>query len=187
MTYHLSLDPDRVRLGDKTFRLFVPRQQVEQAVSALAARISDDYRGKSAPVFVGVLNGAFIFMADLVRRLDIPCETSFVKLSSYQGTESTGTIRQAIGPSDALRGRHVILVEDIVDTGATIDYLFEALTPYEPASVAVATLAFKREAYRSTRPIDYVALEVPNRFVVGFGLDYDQRGRNLNAVYELDE
>lgn len=176
-----------VRLGDKNFRPLIPHREVIAAIDRLAGRINADYRDKPFPLFMGVLNGSFMFMAELLQRVDFVCETSFVKIASYRGTATSGRVKELIGLTDTLKGRHVIIVEDIVDTGASIDYLMRSLSGHEPASVAVATLLFKPEAYKMDYPVAYRALEVPDRFVIGFGLDYNQMGRNLNGIYELAE
>lgn len=176
----------RVRLGDKTFRQMISPGEVAAAIDRVAARINEDYRDKEFPLFLGVLNGSFMFMSELLQRVDFVCETSFVKIASYRGLSSCGQVQELIGLSGSLRDRHVILVEDIVDTGGSIDHMLGLLAGHEPASVAVATLAFKPEAYQFDHPVNYRALEVPDRFIVGFGMDYNQMGRNLNGIYELE-
>ena len=176
---------DIIKLHDKKFRIMIPAAKIDEAVAAVACRINEDYRDKPTPLFVGVLNGSFMFMAELVQRIEWVCETSFVKIASYRGTSSSGRVQELIGLTNSLQGRHVIIVEDIVDTGSSIDYLMRSLAGHQPASVAVATLLFKPDAYKMSYPITYRALEIPDRFVVGFGLDYNQMGRNLRGIYEL--
>ncbi|MCC8019357.1 MAG: hypoxanthine phosphoribosyltransferase [Rikenellaceae bacterium] len=177
----------QITLKDKTFGLSIPYEQIQQAIRDLAARINEDYRGKETPLFLGVLNGSFMFMADLMKEVDFDCEMSFVKLVSYRGTKSTGKVSELIGLQDNIMGRHIIVVEDIVDTGESIDHLMRSLVGHEPASVEVATLLFKPEAYKKEVPIKYYALSIPNDFIVGFGLDYDQLGRNLKDIYKIKE
>ena len=147
------------------------------------SRINNDYRGKEAPIFLGVLNGAFMFMGELMQRIDIPCELSFVKLTSYHGTTSTGRIKELIGLGDNIFGRHIIVVEDIVDTGESIRHLMRSLVGHEPASVEVATLLLKSGTYKNDITIKYAGMEVGDDFIVGFGLDYNQLGRNLKDIY----
>ena len=157
-----------IRLHDKNFRLAIPNGRICDAISRVADRINKDYAGREAPLFVGVLNGSFMFMAELMQRITLDCEASFIKIASYSGTASTGKVHELIGLSTDIRGRHVVIVEDIVD-------------------IAVATLLFKPEVYRKEIGIDYCALKVSDRFLVGFGLDYDQLGRNLKDIYEATD
>jgi len=173
-----------VTVRDKEFSLFLSPQQIQDRVRELAKSVNQDF-DKQVPIFLPVLNGAFMFAADLLRAVSITCEVSFVKLASYEGMESTGKVRSLIGLGEELRGRHIVLVEDIVDTGNTLKYLLENLKIYEPASVRVATLLFKKEAYLQSIALDYVGFEVPNRFLLGYGLDYDGWGRNLDGIFEL--
>ena len=177
---------DTITLHDKRFRKYIPYSKIDEAVQALAKRINEDYAGLPTPLFLGVLNGSFMFMAELVKNIDFNCEISFVKIASYQGTMSTGNIRELIGMPNNLDGRHVIVVEDIVDTGSSIEHIMKSMAGHKPASVAIATLLFKPESYSKDIKIAYSALSVPNDFIVGFGLDYDQLGRNLKDIYALD-
>ena len=177
----------RVTLQDKTFELFIPYEQIQSSVQQLADRINRDYADKPVPLFLGVLNGSFMFMAELMQRITLDCEASFVKIASYRGTASTGKVHELIGLSTDIRGRHVVIVEDIVDTGASIEHTVNLLKAKAPASIAVATLLFKPEVYRKEIGIDYCALKVSDRFLVGFGLDYDQLGRNLKDIYEATD
>ncbi len=175
----------RVTLKDKTFEIFIPYEKIHAAVVEVADRINRDYRDKEAPLFLGVLNGAFMFMAELMQQVDFNCEMSFVKLASYRGTKSSGKVSELIGLADNLQGRHIIVVEDIVDTGESIEHLMRSLVGHEPASIEVATLLFKPDSYKKDVPIKYSALSIPNDFIVGFGLDYDQLGRNLCDIYKI--
>lgn len=176
-----------IRLHDRTFRVMIPADEIETAVERVAACINADYRDKENPLFVGVLNGSFMFMSDLMKKIDRCCEVSFVKLASYSGTSSTGEVCNLIGLDRSIEGRDVIVVEDIVDTGASIEHLVAELQKGRPASIRICTLFFKPAAYRRTIPIDYAALEIGNEFIVGYGLDYDQLGRNLKDVYVVTE
>ena len=139
------------------------------------------------PLLLAVLNGSFVFAADLMRMLTVPCEISFVKLASYEGTASSGTVKQLIGLNVPLRDRHVIIVEDIVESGLTIEQMLNMLHGYGPASVSVCTLLQKPECLKVPVKVDYVALKIPNDFIVGYGLDYDQQGRNLRDIYTVVE
>jgi hypoxanthine phosphoribosyltransferase len=151
----------------------------------LGKEINAEYAEKN-PLFVGVLNGAFRFASDMMRHIDIDCEINFVKLTSYRGTKTTGKISSHIGLNSNIEGRHLVLIEDIVDTGNTIEFLLENLFKEKPASIKVATLLYKPEAYHGDVKIDFVGFEIPNLFVVGYGLDYDGMGRNLNDIYQIE-
>jgi hypoxanthine phosphoribosyltransferase len=174
----------KVTILDKTFETSIPEAEILQRVKVVADRINKDYEGKT-PLLLAVLNGAFMFAADLMREITIPCEISFVKLASYQGTISTGTIREVIGINENLAGRHVIIVEDIVDTGLTMQQMMESLGTRHPASVEICTLLLKPDKVQKSLNIKYAAIEIPNDFIVGHGLDYDQQGRNLRDIYTL--
>lgn len=175
-----------VKVKDKTFATSITEQQIRQRVSEIAAQISSDFEGKN-PLLLGVLNGAFIFAADLMRAITIPCEISFVKLASYQGVTSTGKIKEVIGINENLTNRHVIIVEDVVDTGHTMHRMIETLGTRNPASVHICTLFLKPDKLEVNLDIDYAAFSIPNDFIVGYGLDYDQQGRGLKDIYTLYE
>lgn len=175
-----------VKIKDKTFRTFIPEEQIAERVKAVAERINGDLADKN-PLFLAVLNGSFIFAADLMRNITIPCEISFVKLASYQGTTSTGVIKEVIGLNEDLSGRTVVILEDIVDTGFTIKRMIETLGTRGPESVHVCTLLLKPGKLQVPLNIEYAAMEIPNDFIVGYGLDYDQQGRNLRDIYTLVE
>lgn len=172
-----------VKLHDKTFRVMIPAEKIDQAVTAVADRINNDYADKDTPLFVGVLNGSFMFLSDLIKKIEFNSELSFVKLSSYEGTSSTGKVKSLLGLNGSIKGRHVIIVEDIVDTGESIAHMIADLESRKPASIEVCTLFFKPASYSKPYPIRYRALEIGNEFIVGYGLDYDQLGRNLKDVY----
>jgi len=175
-----------IRLADKTFVPYLGEEKIRDAVKRVAEHITADLQRK-CPLFLVVLNGSFLFAADLVRNVGTECEVSFVKLASYHGTASSGTIKELVGLNEELDGRHVVVVEDIVDTGNTIVHILEQLKPKQPASVRVATLLFKPDAYKKNIPIDYIGLEIANDFIVGYGLDYNGLGRNLRDIYVLHQ
>ena len=175
---------DTIKINDRRFRISIPEAEIKNRIKTVAAQISKDMEGKN-PLFLGVLNGAFIFAADLMREMTIPCEISFVKLASYQGTTSTGTIQEVIGINEDLSDRHIVIVEDIVDTGRTMQRMIETLGTRNPASIHICALLVKPEKLEVPLNIEYAALEIPNDFIVGYGLDYDQQGRNLKHVYTI--
>ncbi len=174
-----------VKVKDKTFKIFKPYDEIAAAIDAVAERIEADYADKECPIFLGVLNGSFMFAAELMQRVSLESEIQFVKLASYSGTSSTGSVANLIGLKNDIKGRHVVIVEDIVDTGGSIDHLMKTLAEHEPASVEVATLLFKPASYTKHYTIKYPAMEIPNDFILGFGLDYDELGRNLRDIYIL--
>lgn len=165
----------------------IPAEKIDEAVTAVAERINRDYADKETPLFVGVLNGSFMFMSDLIKKIEFQNELSFVKLASYEGTSSTGQVKSLLGLNGSIEGRHVIVVEDIVDTGESIEHMLRDLEARRPASVAVCTLFFKPASYRKSYPIQYRAMEIGNEFIVGYGLDYDQLGRSLKDIYVVTE
>ena len=173
----------RIVIKDKTFETSISEAEMER-VSEVASRINSDMAGKN-PLLLAVLNGSFVFAADLVRRLTIPCEISFVKLASYEGTGSTGNVTELIGLNCDLEGRTVVVVEDIIDSGLTMERLLATLQKYNPESVHVCTLLLKPGNLQAKLDIEYVAIEIPNDFIVGYGLDYDQAGRGLRDIYTV--
>ena len=177
----------RVKLHDKTFELSIPYAELDKAITALGDKINEDYKDVDTPLFLGVLSGAFMFMSELMQKINFPCELSFVKLSSYSGMASTGKVQELIGLRNNIEGRHVIIVEDIVDTGHTIVALKQILADAGAKESYICTLLLKPEAYKQDVKIDYTAIEIPNKFIVGFGLDYDELGRNYKDIYVLDE
>ncbi|MDE5708752.1 MAG: hypoxanthine phosphoribosyltransferase [Alistipes sp.] len=174
---------DVIQLRDKKFRIMIPAEKIDEAVSAVARRINEDYADKETPLFVGVLNGSFMFMSDLIKKIEFNNELSFVKLSSYEGTASTGEVKSLLGLNNPIEGRHVIIVEDIVDTGESIEHMVRDLQARKPASIAVCTLFFKPNSYRKQIPIEYRAMEIGNEFRVGDGLAYDRLGGSRDAIY----
>ena len=184
---HLILHTmNTITIKDKTFKTFIPEEEILKNVKAVAERINNDLAGKN-PLFLAVLNGSFMFAADLMRYVNIPCEISFVKLASYQGTTSTGVIKEVIGLNEDLNGRTVVIVEDIVDTGLTMKRMIETLGTRSPEAVHVCTMLLKPGKLQVPLDIEYVAMEIPNDFIVGYGLDYDQQGRNLRDIYTIVE
>ncbi len=175
-----------VKIKDKIFERYLSAEDIERAINFIGDKMNTDFAGKK-PLFLSVLNGSFLFAADLMKTLTIDCEISFVKLASYEGTETTGNVRTLIGFNEEIENRTVVILEDIVDTGNTLQHMFTQLAQYKPLEVKVATLLFKPEAYTKDMKIDYIGFEVPNEFVVGFGLDYDGLGRNLRDIYKLKE
>ncbi len=177
---------DTIKIKDKNFTVSISEEKILEEVERLAAQISRDLEGKN-PLFLGILNGSFMFAADLFRRITIPAEISFVKLASYEGTASTGVIKEVIGLSENISGRTIVVVEDIVDTGCTMQKLLENLGTRSPESIHVCTLLLKPEKLKVPLNVEYVALEIPNDFIVGYGLDYDGFGRNLKDIYTVVE
>jgi hypoxanthine phosphoribosyltransferase len=177
--------PSTVKAHDLYFGVKIGESSIEQRLCELGQAVSAQYRGKK-PIFVGVLNGACVFVADLIRHCDIECELTFVRLSSYDGTAS-GDVRMVFGLEVDIRDRHIIVVEDIVDTGNTLFHFLPQLRALNPASLAVATLLLKPDALKHQIPLEYVGFEIPDRFVIGYGLDYGGLGRNLPAIYQLIE
>ena len=175
-----------VTILDKTFETFIPEATILEKVSAVAERINHDMADKN-PIFLAVLNGSFIFMADLMRYVTIPCEVSFVKLASYEGVTSTGKVHEVIGINESLAGRTVVIVEDIVDTGLTMKQMIQSLGTRNPESIHICSLLVKPDKLQVDLDIEYAAMEIPNDFIVGYGLDYNQHGRNLRDIYVLKQ
>ncbi|MFD0977735.1 adenylate kinase [Salinimicrobium gaetbulicola] len=175
-----------VQLHDLKFTPFISEAEINVGIEKVAAKINEDFEGKT-PVFLGVLNGAFLFASEVIKRFKGDCEVSFVKLSSYEGTSTTGAVNSLMGLTQSLEGRHVVVIEDIVDTGNTLESLDKILEAEKVAQYKIATLFYKPNSYKKSLPIDYVGMEIPNDFIVGYGLDYDGLGRNLTQVYKLKE
>lgn len=175
-----------VRIKDKTFKTFIPESEIKAQVKRVAQQINEDMKDKN-PLLLAVLNGSFIFAADLMRELTIPCEISFVKLASYQGTTSTGMVKEVLGINEDLTGRTVIIVEDIVESGLTMQRMIESLGTRNPESIHICTLLLKPERLKVPLNIKYTVFSIPNDFILGYGLDYDQQGRQLRDIYTLVE
>jgi hypoxanthine phosphoribosyltransferase len=175
-----------IHLHDKTFVPFISSEELNFAIKNLAKQMDDDFFDE-VPVFIGVLNGAFMVLSDLLKEYRGMCEVSFVKLSSYEGTQTTNQVKQLIGLNENLEGRTVVIVEDIIDTGNTIEELKAIFKGKNVKHLKIATLFLKPDAYKKDIKIDYVGIRIPNKFIVGYGLDYDGLGRNLPDVYQLAE
>ncbi len=178
------MEAKTVKLHDKEFKISIPAKEIDESISKVADRINVDYEGKN-PLFIIVLNGAFMFASDLLKKIHIDCEITFVKLSSYVGTKSSHVVREVIGLDKSLAGRNVIVVEDIIDTGITMHDTLPKLKQMEAADVKIATLLFKPKAFQKDFPIDYIGMDIANDFIVGYGLDYDGLGRNLPDIYKI--
>ena len=173
-----------IRVKDKEFKLSISSAEIGKVVDNLASQLNRDLKDKN-PLFLVVLNGAFIFAADLYRKITVPSEISFVKLASYSGTSSTSDVKELIGLNEKLKGRYVVILEDIIDTGTTMQYLINKLHYIGVEDVKLVALLFKPNAFRESFRIDYLGMEIPNDFIVGYGLDYDGFGRNYADIYKL--
>jgi len=174
----------KVKVLDKEFKISISAAEIQTIINGIAARINHDMVGKDI-VFIGILNGSFMFAADLMKKIKLPCQITFLKFSSYQGTSSTGQVRNLIGINEDLKGKTLIILEDIVDTGYTMQQIIADVQKYNPGEIRIATLLFKPTALKVPVNIDYVAITIPDDFVVGYGLDYEGFGRNLNAIYTV--
>ncbi|WP_316819485.1 hypoxanthine phosphoribosyltransferase [Pedobacter gandavensis] len=174
-----------IKVLDKEFEILLENDNILKRTRLIGIQMNVDYENR-CPLFIGVLNGSFLFMADLVKEITVPCEMSFIRVSSYKDTESTGEIKEVFGLPENLKGRDIVLVEDIVDTGLTLSYILKELYKQEPASVSVCSLLLKPEALKvQIEELEYVGFEIANEFVVGYGLDYNGFGRNLNHIYKV--
>ncbi len=181
---------EKITLHDKTFRLFIPNQEIEKAIDAVAERLNQDYADctdEDPAILLCTLNGAVIYAAELLKRVSFPLVLKACKLSSYEGTTSTGVVKTDVPLPAHLEGKRVIIVEDIVDTGNTIVAMMKQLKEKKVKDARVCTLLLKKDVYDKDVELDYVAMEIPNRFIVGFGLDYDELGRNIKDIYVLDD
>ena len=175
---------NEITVLDREFSVYITEDEIQRRITALAEKTNEDLKGQDV-LFFGVLNGVFLFAADIFRQINLECQVSFIKLASYDGTSSTGKIKELIGWNEDITGKTVIVLEDIVDTGATLERVIGELKLRKAADIKICTLLFKPEAYTRDIPIDYIGFEIPNNFVVGYGLDYDGYGRNLRAIYKL--
>lgn len=175
---------NEITVLDREFSVYITEDEIQSRVTALAEKINEDLRGHDV-LFFGILNGVFLFAADIFRQITLNAQISFIKLASYDGTSSTGKIKELIGWNEDITGKTVIVLEDIVDTGYTLERVIGELKLRKAADIKICTLLFKPEAYLKDIPIDYIGFEIPNSFVVGYGLDYDGYGRNLTAIYKL--
>jgi len=181
---HIQDSMDTIQIKDKTFRPYIRREEIKVAIEKIAARINNELAGEN-PLFICVLNGAFVFAADLLREITIESEITFMRMKSYSGTQSTGVVKIIHGLDEDIKDRTVIVVEDIIDTGFTMQRIINQLKEREPKQVKIATLLFKPKALKCDVHVDYAALEIPNDFIVGYGLDYDEQGRNLKDIYVI--
>jgi hypoxanthine phosphoribosyltransferase len=172
-----------IKVNDKEFELFIPGDQIQKVVSGMAVQINKDLAGKEI-IFMGILNGAFMFASDLIKQITVDCQITFLKLASYAGTSSTGTVKRLIGINEDIHEKTVVILEDIVDTGVTLEDIIKQLRGYEPGEILVATMLLKPDAYLKDIQLDYVGMEIPNEFVLGYGLDYKGYARNLADIYK---
>lgn len=177
---------DKIKVRDREFAVSIPEEKIKARVAEIAAQISHDLEGKR-PLFLAVLNGSFVFAADLLRGIDTPCEISFVRMASYEGTSSTGDVKQLIGLKEDIKDRTVVIVEDIIDSGLTMVHLLDLLKERRPADIKIAALLVKPSNLKVNLDIPYCCFEIPNDFIVGYGLDYDGEGRNLPSIYTVTE
>ncbi len=175
---------ETIQVLDKNFKMYISAENIQLRINELAEKINQRFT-KEKPIFLAILNGSFMFAADLMKRVSIPSEISFVKLASYQGTQSTGQVKTLVGLDINIKDRTVIIIEDIVDTGKTLNEFLPVLKAYQPKEVLISSLLFKPAALKYDIKVDYSCFEVPNDFLVGYGLDYDGYGRNLQAIYQL--
>jgi hypoxanthine phosphoribosyltransferase len=173
-----------VNILDKRFEVSIPATEIQLRINQLAEEINNDLANKEV-VFVVILNGAFMFASDLYKQVDLESRISFLKLASYQGTSSTGQVKQLIGLNEVLKDKTVVVVEDIVDTGHTLDSILKQLQGFEPAEVKLVSLLFKPDSFQYNYKIDYLGFSIPNDFIIGYGLDYDGYGRNLDSIYTI--
>ena len=173
-----------VQVQDKRFKPFISEERIQKEVKRIAGEMNRDLADKD-PIFLGILNGAFMFASDLYKQLTFPCQITFLKLTSYSGTQSTGSVKQLIGINLDLMDRVIVVLEDIVDSGITLETIIRQLSGYQPREIRVATFLHKPEATIKQVRLDYVGMEIPNDFILGYGLDYDGYGRNFNEIYQL--
>ena len=177
---------ETIRIKDKQFKTFIKEEQILKEVARVGEEINRDL-ADATPLFVSVLNGSFMFTADLMKHVSVPCEISFVKLASYAGTSSTGKVKELVGLNDDITGRTIVIVEDIIDTGLTMERLIETLKARNPKEIRIATLLVKPDKLKVDLDINYIAMSIPNDFIVGYGLDYDGLGRNYRDIYTVIE
>lgn len=177
---------ETIRIKDKQFKTFITEEQILKEVARMGEEINRDLADAN-PLFVSVLNGSFMFTADLMKHVSVPCEISFVKLASYAGTSSTGKVKELVGLNDDITGRTIVIVEDIIDTGLTMERLIETLKARNPKEIRIATLLVKPDKLKVDLDINYIAMSIPNDFIVGYGLDYDGLGRNYRDIYTVIE
>jgi len=175
-----------IKVRDKEFSLFISFEEIDSAITKVANEINNDLKGHT-PLFLVILNGAFMFAADLFKKIDLDCEISFVKLASYTGTQTSSIVKELLGLGEDIKGRTIVIVEDIVDTGITMESMIKQLKEKEVKEIRIATLLFKPDAFIKDYKIDYTGMKIPNDFIVGYGLDYNGHGRNLKDIYKIIE
>jgi hypoxanthine phosphoribosyltransferase len=178
------VENNQVEVLDKKFRLSIPSSKIQDAINNIAQKMNQDLKDEDV-IFLGILNGSFMFASDLIKRIDFPCHISFLKVASYSGTSTSGTVKRLIGINENIEGKTVVILEDIVDTGKTLEDLLKQLIGYEPKKILIATLLFKPEACMVKLKLSYIGLEIPNDFIIGYGLDYNGFGRNYENIYTL--
>lgn len=178
---------NKIRLKDKAFQVYIRQETIYKSIKQIADQINKDFKGKDTPVFLSILNGAFMFTGDLFKELKIDSYLSFIKFASYQGMNSSGEVTELIGLNEDLTDRNVIVLEDIVDSGLTIRMLTQEIQKHKPRELKIATLLLKPDVYKEPIDLDYVGMKIPNDFIVGYGLDYDGLGRNLKDIYQVVE
>ncbi len=178
------MENNLIQLHDKKFKPYITEERIQESVTAIAAQLNDRFKNVQ-PVFLSILNGSFMFASDLIKQIKGNCEISFVKLASYQGTQSTGNVKALIGLDINIKDRTVVIIEDIVDTGKTLSEFLPVLQGYQPKEIIITTLLFKPDALKHDIKVSYAGFEVPNDFLVGYGLDYDGLGRNLKEIYKI--
>lgn len=175
---------DTIKIKDKTFSKYISHPEIVEIIKKIADQLNDDMKDKN-PIFLGVLNGVFMYAAELMQHINFPCEISFIKLASYSGTSSSQQVTELIGLSESLKGRNVIIIEDIIDSGFTMRFLLKKLKDFGVTDVKIAAFLFKPDAFKENYKIDYIGKSIPNDFIVGFGFDYDGYGRNTPDIYSL--
>ncbi len=174
----------KVKVYDREFTKSISSEEIQKQVKRVAAEMNKDLESKDV-IFLGILNGAFMFASDLLKNIEIDCQITFLKVASYQGTTSSGKVKRLIGINENIEGKTVVIIEDIIDSGITMDYILKQLRGYEPKEIKIATLLFKPDAFQKDFEIDYKAITIPNDFIVGYGLDYEGFGRNLEDIYTV--
>ena len=177
---------NRIQVHDRIFEKSIDFQEINAAIDRIAASLNRDFISDT-PLFLAILNGSFMFAADLLKKIEFPCEISFLKIASYSGTSSTEAVRRLIGIDEELTGRTVVIIEDIIDTGLTLEHVIGHLREMGAKEVRIASLLFKPDAFRGDYPVDYLGMEIPNEFIVGYGLDYNKHGRNFKDIYKIVE
>lgn len=177
---------NEIKLHDKYFEPFISKDKIQVSVKKIGEQINRDFENK-CPIFIGILNGSFLFFSDLIKEIEHTCEVAFLRVSSYQGTQTTGEVKKVFGLDKSIQNRDIIIVEDIIDSGITLERIIHDLQKENPSSIKVASLLFKPNAYQKNIPIDYIGFEVGNEFLVGYGLDYDELGRHLQDIYIIKD